>query len=455
MSPLRLLAIVLIFVGVTVAWWVLGFTVQFRTHELDDSLSAEMASLWGPEVLAQASPYWAPAAKGVRTDPGAVGPASSKITADLKHEHRDKGLLWYSTFTVDFSATYTVAAANANEGREPTGEGRFVFPLPRGASTYHDLSVQVDGQPYRIAPSDIPAGRIAMPMARDVEHTVAVQYRTGGQDRWLYCPGDAPAPHGGDRGGAVAGKKLIGLKDLSLTVATDFREIDYPKGTLSPTSRATVTATGMQATWDCPNLITSQCIGIELPRRQNAGPIAARMSYFAPVSLLFFFTVLFAIVALKDVRLHPMHYLFVAAGFFAFHILLAYLADLTNIHAAFWICAGVSVFLVVTYMRLVAGVRFAVIHSGLAQLVYLVGFSYAFFWKGRTGLTVTIGAVITLFVLMQATGRMNWHEFFRRRNGSRLPDGSPTTLPPVPSPPAGPQDPRQAPPEAGGPASGR
>jgi len=65
-------------------------------------------------------------------------------------------------------------------------------------------------------------------------------------------------------------------------------------------------------------------------------------------------------------------------------------------------------------MRLVAGVKFAVIYVGAAQLVYLVGFSYAFFWVGKTGLTVTIGAIATLFVLMQTTGKTDWHEVFRR-----------------------------------------
>ena len=125
------------------------------------------------------------------------------------------------------------------------------------------------------------------------------------------------------------------------------------------------------------------------------------------------YTVLFAVVVLKKIQLHPMHYLFISAGFFAFHILLAYLVDIININAAFWICAAVSVFLVVSYMRLAAGVKFALTYVALCQLIYLVGFSYAFLWAGRTGLTVTIAAIVTLFVLMQATGRLDWNEVFR------------------------------------------
>jgi len=50
--------------------------------------------------------------------------------------------------------------------------------------------------------------------------------------------------------------------------------------------------------------------------------------------------------------------------------------------------------------------------SGIAQLIYLVLFSYAFFLKGFTGLAVTIGSILTLFVVMQLTGRMRWAERF-------------------------------------------
>jgi inner membrane protein involved in colicin E2 resistance len=168
----------------------------------------------------------------------------------------------------------------------------------------------------------------------------------------------------------------------------------------------------MIARWQYDNVRSRQMMGIDMPERPQAGPIAARMSFFAPVSLLFFLTVLFTVVVLKGLSLHPMHYLFIAAGFFAFHILMAYLVDLVNIHLAFWIAAAVSVLLVISYMRLVGDVKFAVIYVGMAQLVYLVGFSYAFFFEGYTGLTITIGAIATLFVLMQATGRVDWASVF-------------------------------------------
>jgi hypothetical protein len=64
----------------------------------------------------------------------------------------------------------------------------------------------------------------------------------------------------------------------------------------------------------------------------------------------------------------------------------------------------------VSYLRLVVGMRFAAVEAGGAQFLYLVLFSYAFFFKGFTGLAITIGSILTLFAVMQMTGRINWRE---------------------------------------------
>ena len=115
---------------------------------------------------------------------------------------------------------------------------------------------------------------------------------------------------------------------------------------------------------------------------------------------------------MRGIELHPMNYFFLAAAFFSFHLLLAYLVDHISIHASFAISAGVSIFLVITYLRLVVGIRFASREAAIAQFIYLVMFSYAFFIKGFTGLAITIGSILTLFVVMQVTGRIRWKEKF-------------------------------------------
>ena len=138
--------------------------------------------------------------------------------------------------------------------------------------------------------------------------------------------------------------------------------------------------------------------------------MAGRISYFAPVSLFFFFFLVFILSTLCGKDLHPMNYFFLASAFFSFHLLLAYLADHISIHAAFAISSIVSIILVISYLRLVVDLRFAVLDAGLTQLIYLVLFSYAFFFEGFTGLAVTIGAILTLFVVMQMTGRIRWQD---------------------------------------------
>jgi inner membrane protein involved in colicin E2 resistance len=117
--------------------------------------------------------------------------------------------------------------------------------------------------------------------------------------------------------------------------------------------------------------------------------------------------------------MHPMNYFFLAAAFFAFHLLNAYLVDHININAAFLLSSAVSIALVTTYLRLVTGSRFAFREAALGQFVYLVLFSYAFFFRGFTGLAITIGAIATLFIAMQATGRIRWSERFTKETVAR------------------------------------
>jgi hypothetical protein len=70
----------------------------------------------------------------------------------------------------------------------------------------------------------------------------------------------------------------------------------------------------------------------------------------------------------------------------------------------------------------VTGGRFAV-WAGVAQLVFLVLFSYAFFFEGFTGLVITIGAILTLAIMMQLTAKVDWAEVFRKKEpGSQAAD---------------------------------
>ena len=194
-------------------------------------------------------------------------------------------------------------------------------------------------------------------------------------------------------------------------MTTNFKDIDFPNNTLSPSIKREH-GSGWELDWNYTNLVSGYQIAMTMPEKLQPGPLAGRISFFAPVSLFFFFFLMLIITTLRGIELHPMNYFFLAAAFFSFHLLLAYLVDHVSIHLAFVISSAVSIFLVVSYLRLVVGVRFAAREAALAQFIYLVAFSYAFFLKGFTGLAITIGSISTLFVVMQATGRIRWKEKF-------------------------------------------
>jgi len=90
--------------------------------------------------------------------------------------------------------------------------------------------------------------------------------------------------------------------------------------------------------------------------------------------------------------------------------------DHLSVHVSFALAALVSAVLVASYLRAVGGMRERWWQAVAAQAVYLVAFSYAFFFEGFTGLAVTIGSVVTLFVLMQMTAKVRWADVFERRS---------------------------------------
>jgi inner membrane protein involved in colicin E2 resistance len=315
---------------------------------------------------------------------------SSRIDVALDLQHRQKGLLWYSTYKVAFSGVY--GFRNTSD-KEQTVDFRLQFPTAQ--AIYDNLTFTVDGNPVNITndknaaigSAKIGAGKVAQ---------LTISYSSQGLNEWRYSFG----------GGEVAQ-----VRDFSLRMKTNFKDIDFPDNTLSP-SEKTETPTGWDLSWSFKSLLSGYQIAMVMPEKLQPGPLAGRISFFAPVSLFFFFFLMLIITTMRGIDLHPMNYFFLAAAFFSFHLLLAYLVDHVSIHVSFAISAAVSVFLVVSYLRLVVGMRFATREAALAQFIYLVMFSYAFFLKGFTGLAITIGSVLTLFVVMQITGRIRWAEKF-------------------------------------------
>jgi hypothetical protein len=317
---------------------------------------------------------------------------SSNIQVAFQLEHRRKGLLWYPTYDVDFDGLYTFK----NPLDQPA-EGTVTFFFPASGTIYDAFEFRVGDEEITPKSSNYEGINAVVDVPAGDEVTIHVAYKSRGLERWRYSFAEG----------------ITTVKNFSLKAATDFTEYDFPEQTISASTK-TLTKDGWTLEWTFNNLVSDFDIGVEMPTKLNPGPLASRMSYFAPVSLLFFFTTLIVLGAVNGRNLHPMHYFFLGASFFSFHILFAYLVDHLLLELSFIIAAVVSMALVASYLYRAAGGRFALWVGG-AQLVFLVLFSYAFFFEGYTGLVITIGAILTLAIMMQLTAKVDWAEVFRKK----------------------------------------
>jgi hypothetical protein len=422
----RIIAIAFIFACTAVAWVVLGATIFNRTQGSDRHLRGRVGSTWGTSQAQRAPGAYIETIETRVVDmpdrsrpAGRPSPATTTSSTDRRTEtvrtrvllaldqtranvafdleHRRKGLLWYSTYKVSFDGAYRFRNTTSSDSV------LFEFPLPASQAVYDDLRVTLNGAPapYQIRDQAITA---AARVPRGDTATLAVAYRSQGLDEWRY----------------VLGSDVAEVRAFNLVMKTNFDDIDFPENTLSPTGKQK-DGNGWRLEWKYANLLSGFQIGMDMPQKLQPGPLAGEIAFFAPVSLLFFFAIMFIIVTIRGIDLHPMNYAFLAAGFFSFHLLMAYLVDHISIHLAFLIASVVSIGLVVSYLRLVVGPRFAFREAAIAQFIYLVLFSYAFFFKGFTGLAITIGSILTLFAAMQLTGRIRWTEVFASGPGRRGP----------------------------------
>lgn len=413
MSIWRILGIIAIFAATSVGWLVLGGVTSMRTHEQTRHLEGAVHELWG-RPQAQEAPRFVFHREEVRrsTRDGVVYEETvfvpevdradrTRVNVALSLDERRKGLMWYPLYDVRLDGGWRYT----HDG--PAGALDVVFPFPDAAGIYDGFRFVVDGvdRTDELQPE---GGEVSLRMQVQRGQAIELQagYESRGLETWRYRPADG----------------VSRLEDFELALTTDFEAIDYPYETLSPSARER-TETGWALTWAFEQAVTGHGIGMQMPERVQPGELATELSLSAPISLLFFFLVIFVLDRLRNIGMHPVNYLFLAGAFFAFHLLFAYSADHLPVEAAFALASGVSVLLVVTYLRLVVSNRFAFVEAAGAQLVYLVGFSLAHFWAGYTGLTVTVLSVMTLFLLMQWTGRVDWSEALSRK--PRAPRGTP------------------------------
>ncbi len=378
----RLVAIGLIWLGCAIAWMLLGSSLVVRSGDMTRSLQNDVAKLWGTPIAQQP-----PAASFTDGKVSHALPlAASDVAVKLDLEQRKKGLEWFATYAAGLHARYTFSNPS-----DATRDVQIVLPLRESGAIYDGFEVTDEHGAGVDAEVSGGAARWHASFAPHERRRFSVAYRTRGISSFRYEPTSGTGQ----------------VKNFHLTIDGNFENVDFPAGSISPTRHHAADGR-WHGEWRFKTLVASAPIGVVLPKRVDPGPLAARITFFAPVGLLFFFFVVAILGMATGRELHPLNFFFLGCSFFAFHLLFAYLVDHVALAPSFAVASLVSVGLSVSYARLFSGWRFAIRELGLSQLIYLVLFSFSFFWTGFTGLAITVGAIITLFVMMQITGRMSW-----------------------------------------------
>ena len=174
----RIIAIAFIFVLTAIAWAILGGTILARTYDSSEAASNKVESTWGTQHN-QSSPtasfktYSQRAQEVVENGlkvtryineetVNAVPLERSNIDVNLTLDHRQKGLLWYSTYKVDFFGQYTFRNPSMLEQSI-----QFDLKFPTNRAIYDNLTFTVDGTPIALTTNNNSAtGVVKMAPAR-------------------------------------------------------------------------------------------------------------------------------------------------------------------------------------------------------------------------------------------------------------------------------------------------
>ena len=110
---------------------------------------------------------------------------SSRIDVALDLEHRQKGLLWYSTYKVNYGGVYTFHNTSDKEQAVT-----FTLGFPASQAIYDDLVFSIDDVPMTITNEKNSASGVAK-IAAGKTATLKVGYHSQGLNEWRYSFGSA------------------------------------------------------------------------------------------------------------------------------------------------------------------------------------------------------------------------------------------------------------------------
>src|SRR5260370_32213448 len=241
----RIAAIIAIFGCTGVAWAILGSTIFYRTYNAESGLSGRVASTWGAPQ-GQASPAIAREWKEektveveekgkkttrtesyLRSDPVKID--ASRVAATLHIDYRQKGLLWFSTYKVDFDGAYTFQNPTLREE-----DFLIQLPFPAQQAVYDNVQLLLADKPLPVTFSGSQAVARTR-LAAGAKSVLHAAYRSQGLDSWRYTFSRANAARSTGRENAdEAGQVIAQARAYRLQGETVFSSVVLPDNKLLP-----------------------------------------------------------------------------------------------------------------------------------------------------------------------------------------------------------------------------
>src|SRR5689334_23786993 len=190
----RIVAIVFIFLCTSFAWAILGATLFARTYDSGSLSASAVESTWGA-AQNQAPPTASFMQKipkqgdvvenskiitktWTEDSPVDLPLESSNVNVDLDLDHRQKGLLWYSTYKVRFDGVYHFRNTSNNDETVT-----FQLHFPTTQAIYDNLTFVVDGNPVALT-NEKNTAKTAVKIGAGQTTQLHVGYISQGLNEW-------------------------------------------------------------------------------------------------------------------------------------------------------------------------------------------------------------------------------------------------------------------------------
>ncbi len=317
---------------------------------------------------------------------GEMGFASQRLVLKIRKNVRKKGLLIFPGYVLDFRGTYIIKNQHGMAKK-----AYFLFSLPEGAGNMTGLEVAVDGKPYAGDINFADGIDWSETMGPGEERTIQISYTAQGTGVFTYA----------------LGQRAVEMRELAVAAETDYDDVKIPDGSMAPTKNVS-DGSKTRMEWHGKNLVSRQNIAMDFKVEGNYGSIVSRLFFHSPVAIFLFLGFLVIFTVAREMRLHPMNYLFIMISYFIFYLLGSYVISYIHVVPALALSLAVSTGILGYYGFLAGKGRELVLAllagAGLFQWI----FSVAFFFPEHTGFLITIASILAFVALMRATAKVDW-----------------------------------------------